>query len=360
MLRIGSTVVRIVLVTAVFAGIVLAIFIGETHRRLTLPIAVSGLDKIVKSTDGSQLSIGHAWHIDRGSSLNKVVRTLGAAGVIESPWALKIYAKLNVKTGIQAGSYWLEPTDTALTLLDKFNRGEVIVNRLTFPEGWDFAQWRRHLEAVPQFAASRILSDVELLRSAGLAIKHPEGWFFPDTYRYIGNDSIEDLLTRAHAKMLSTLEEAWAQRSPDLPYTSSYEALIMASIVEKETGLAQERAAIAGVFVRRLRLGMRLQTDPTVIYGMGAQYRGNLRRSDLKRATDYNTYVIRGLPPTPIAMPSAAAIYAALHPAPGESLYFVARGDGGHYFSSSLKEHTQAVRKYQIFRRIKDYTSAPQ
>ena len=160
--------------------------------------------------------------------------------------------------------------------------------------------------------------------------------------------------------MLDTLDKAWLLKAKDLPYSSAYEALIMASIVEKETGLAAERAAIAGVFVRRLRLGMRLQTDPTVIYGLGNQFSGNLRRSHLKQKTVYNTYVIGGLPPTPIAMPSAAAIDAALHPADGDSLYFVARGDGGHYFSSTLEQHRRAVRKYQIFRRAKNYTSTPQ
>jgi len=156
------------------------------------------------------------------------------------------------------------------------------------------------------------------------------------------------------------LDEAWQAREPDLPYKSPYEALIMASIIEKETGLASEREEIAGVFVRRLQKRMRLQTDPTVIYGMGSDYQGNIRRVHLKQRTPYNTYMIKGLPPTPIAMPSAAAIYAALHPLPGSSLYFVARGDGGHYFSDTLEEHLRAVRQYQIKQRAQNYQSAPQ
>jgi UPF0755 protein len=355
---------QIALLCALIACVVLAAAVGDAHRQLGLPISLTGLAIAASMAEAAPMPMPnparYQWPIKRGSSLSQVVRQLGEAGVIKSPLALKIYAKIVAKTTIQTGSYWLETSDSALTLLDKFNRGEVIVKRLTFPEGWNFSQWRQHLEGVPQFADSRHLSDVQLLQTLGLDISHPEGWFFPDTYSYTGGDSIADLLLRAHRKMLDTLDKAWLLKAKDLPYSSAYEALIMASIVEKETGLAAERAAIAGVFVRRLRLGMRLQTDPTVIYGLGNQFSGNLRRSHLKQKTVYNTYVIGGLPPTPIAMPSAAAIDAALHPADGDSLYFVARGDGGHYFSSTLEQHRRAVRKYQIFRRAKNYTSTPQ
>jgi UPF0755 protein len=355
---------QIALLCALIACVVLAAAVGDAHRQLGLPISLTGLAIAASMAEAAPMPMPnparYQWPIKRGSSLSQVVRQLGEAGVIKSPLALKIYAKIVAKTTIQTGSYWLETSDSALTLLDKFNRGEVIIKRLTFPEGWNFSQWRQHLEGVPQFADSRHLSDVQLLQTLGLDISHPEGWFFPDTYSYTGGDSIADLLLRAHRKMLDTLDKAWLLKAKDLPYSSAYEALIMASIVEKETGLAAERAAIAGVFVRRLRLGMRLQTDPTVIYGLGNQFSGNLRRSHLKQKTAYNTYVIGGLPPTPIAMPSAAAIDAALHPADGDSLYFVARGDGGHYFSSTLEQHRRAVRKYQIFRRAKNYTSTPQ
>ena len=355
---------QIALLCALIACVVLAAAVGDAHRQLGLPISLTGLAITASMAEAAPMPMPnparYQWPIKRGSSLSQVARQLGEAGVIKSPLALKIYAKIVAKTTIQTGSYWLETSDSALTLLDKFNRGEVIIKRLTFPEGWNFSQWRQHLEGVPQFADSRHLSDVQLLQTLGLDISHPEGWFFPDTYSYTGGDSIADLLLRAHRKMLDTLDKAWLLKAKDLPYSSAYEALIMASIVEKETGLAAERAAIAGVFVRRLRLGMRLQTDPTVIYGLGNQFSGNLRRSHLKQKTVYNTYVIGGLPPTPIAMPSAAAIDAALHPADGDSLYFVARGDGGHYFSSTLEQHRRAVRKYQIFRRAKNYTSTPQ
>ena len=355
---------QIALLCALIACVVLAAAVGDAHRQLGLPISLTGLATAASMAEAAPMPTPnparYQWPIKRGSSLSQVVHQLGEAGVIKSPLALKIYAKIVAKTTIQTGSYWLETSDSALTLLDKFNRGEVIVKRLTFPEGWNFSQWRQHLEGVPQFADSRHLSDVQLLQTLGLHISHPEGWFFPDTYSYTGSDSIADLLLRAHRKMLDTLDKAWLLKAKDLPYSSAYEALIMASIVEKETGLATERAAIAGVFVRRLRLGMRLQTDPTVIYGLGNQFSGNLRRSHLKQKTVYNTYVIGGLPPTPIAMPSAAAIDAALHPADGDSLYFVARGDGGHYFSSTLEQHRRAVRKYQIFRRAENYTSTPQ
>ena len=355
---------QIALLCALIACVVLAAAVGDAHRQLGLPISLTGLAITASMAEAAPMPMPnparYQWPIKRGSSLSQVVRQLGEAGVIKSPLALKIYAKIVAKTTIQTGSYWLETSDSALTLLDKFNRGEVIVKRLTFPEGWNFSQWRQHLEGVPQFANSRHLSDVQLLQTLGLDVSHPEGWFFPDTYSYTGGDSIADLLLRAHRKMLDTLDKAWLLKAKDLPYSSAYEALIMASIGEKETGLAAERTAIAGVFVRRLRLGMRLQTDPTVIYGLGNQFSGNLRRSHLKQKTVYNTYVIGGLPPTPIAMPSAAAIDAALHPADGDSLYFVARGDGGHYFSSTLEQHRRAVRKYQIFRRAKNYTSTPQ
>ena len=197
------------------------------------------------------------------------------------------------------------------------------------------------------------------MAAAGLDLAHPEGWFFPDTYSYSATDSVSDILVQAHGQMQRILDRAWQARDADLPYKTAYEALIMASIIEKETGVTYERPEIAGVFVRRLQRGMRLQTDPTVIYGMGDAYKGNIRRKHLKQLTAYNTYRINGLPPTPIAMPSAAAIEAALHPLPGSSLYFVARGDGSHYFSDSFAEHQRAVRQYQIKQRAQNYQSAP-
>jgi UPF0755 protein len=189
-----------------------------------------------------------------------------------------------------------------------------------------------------------------IMAALGLEPRHPEGLFFPSTYRFDDGDSDADILRRAYRRMQRVLDDAWAKRDPELPYATPYEALIMASIVEKETGQADEREAIAGVFVRRLRRGMKLQTDPTVIYGLGAAFDGNLRRADLRRDTPYNTYTRHGLPPTPIALPGAAAIEAALHPADGKALYFVAKGDGSHHFSDSLRQHNNAVRRYQLKR----------
>ena len=300
------------------------------------------------------------WTINRGSNLSQVNRQLHAEGILSGPVLMARYAKFSGRAAIQAGSYWIEPADSAKSLLDKFNRGEVVQYQITFPEGWSFKQWLAELQRVPQFDGIADVTVDQLLAEADIELANPEGWFFPDTYSYGDGNSAADILRQAHGQMRKVLSNAWEDREPDLPYKSAYEALIMASIIEKETGLASEREEIAGVFVRRLQSRMRLQTDPTVIYGMGDAYSGNIRREHLKQRTPYNTYMINGLPPTPIAMPSEAAIYAALHPLPGSSLYFVARGDGGHYFSDSLEEHQRAVRQYQIYQRKQNYQSAPQ
>jgi len=300
------------------------------------------------------------WVIGKGSSLTRVNRELHEAKILSHPRLLSLYARLVDLTAIQAGQYQIEQGDSALQLLDRFNRGDVVRYQITFPEGWTFRQWLSHLASVEQFAEIAELSGEQVMAAAGINQAHPEGWLFPDTYSYTLSDGAVDILARAHRKMVDVLDQAWTGRDMGLPYRSAYEALIMASIVEKETGLAEERSTIAGVFVRRLNKGMRLQTDPTVIYGLGDAYKGNITRAHLKTLTAYNTYRINGLPPTPIAMPSAAAIDAALHPQPGTSLYFVARGDGGHYFSDSLEQHQKAVRQYQINQRAVNYQSAPQ
>jgi len=300
------------------------------------------------------------WVIGKGSSLTRVNRELHEAKILSHPRLLSLYARLVDLTAIQAGQYQIEQGDSALQLLDRFNRGDVVRYQITFPEGWTFRQWLSHLASVEQFAEIAELSGEQVMAAAGINQAHPEGWLFPDTYSYTLSDGAVDILARAHRKMVDVLNQAWTGRDMGLPYRSAYEALIMASIVEKETGLAEERSTIAGVFVRRLNKGMRLQTDPTVIYGLGDAYKGNITRAHLKTLTAYNTYRINGLPPTPIAMPSAAAIDAALHPQPGTSLYFVARGDGGHYFSDSLEQHQKAVRQYQINQRAVNYQSAPQ
>ena len=244
-------------------------------------------------------------------------------------------------------------------LLNKWSSGDVVQHRVTLVEGWNFRQVRAALaqHAVLQHTLGEV-SDSELMRQLDQANVHPEGQFFPDTYNFVRGQSDFDILRQANQRLQKVLAEEWAQRAEDLPYRSPYEALIMASIIEKETGVAHERDEIAGVFMRRLAIGMLLQTDPTVIYGMGERYTGKITRADLRRPSAYNTYVISGLPPTPIAMVGREAIYAALHPKPGKSLYFVARGDGSHVFSNSLAEHNKAVREYQLKRRA-DYRSSP-
>lgn len=336
---------RITLVLSLAVAICVALLLGAAQRYLETPL---------------QLAAGPvAWTIEKGSNLNSVNRQLYREDILSHPRLISLYARLTGQTAIQAGLYQINDGDTPKRLLQRFNRGEVIRYQITFPEGWAFKQWLEHLADVEQFAEIGSLSQAQIMRAAGIDKQHPEGWLFPDTYSYISTDTAIDILARAHSRMAEVLERAWHNRTPDIPYKSAYEALIMASIVEKETGLAEERPAIAGVFVRRLHKNMRLQTDPTVIYGLGDAYSGNLKRSHLKTPSPYNTYMIKGLPPTPIAMPSAAAIEAALNPEAGTSLYFVARGDGGHYFSDSLEEHLKAVRKYQIYQRSADYRSAP-
>jgi UPF0755 protein len=235
-------------------------------------------------------------------------------------------------------------------VLERLVSGKTIQYPVTLVEGWTFRQAVDHIAEDPRYGDLLGKSDADLMAALGRGGEHPEGRFFPDTYAFPRAATGLDVLRRALERMDQVLAEEWAARAPDLPIDSPYEALILASIVEKETGLAEERPAIAGVFTRRLQKGMRLQTDPTVIYGMGERFDGDIRRADLREATPYNTYVITGLPPTPIALPGRAAIHAALNPEPGEALYFVARGDGGHVFSATLEEHNAAVRKYQLSR----------
>ena len=335
----------LVLLTAVLACALGLLFVGYYE-----------LKEPVKLPQGQTSLI---WQVEKGSSLSQVNRRLHKAEVLSHPKLLSLYARISGRTAIQAGHYQVEQGDNALQLLQKFNQGAVISYQITFPEGWNFQQWIAELATVEQFSEISALSQRQLMAAAKMDKAHPEGWLFPDTYSYTHSDTAVDIVARAHSKMLQVLDQAWQGREQDLPYANAYEALIMASIVEKETGQVSERPTIAGVFVRRLNLGMRLQTDPTVIYGLGDAYRGNITRKHLKTWTPYNTYRINGLPPTPIAMPSAAAIEATLHPEAGTSLYFVARGDGGHYFSDSLEEHQKAVRQYQINQRAVDYQSAP-
>jgi len=271
-------------------------------------------------------------------------------GLLRSGPYLQVYARLNrLASRLKAGEYTLAPGVTPRGLLEQIVAGRVIQHSLTVVEGWTFRQLRRALAAHPKLKQTlREATDAEIMARLGRAGEHPEGWFLPDTYHFPSGFSDEVFLRRAMAAMDRQLREAWHRRSPDSPLTIPYQALILASIVEKETALPAERPAIAGVFARRLQRGMLLQTDPTVIYGLGEAFDGNLRRADLTHDNPYNTYTQKGLPPTPIALPSAGALAAAVNPAPGDALYFVATGQGGHVFSRTLAEHNRAVRQYQL------------
>jgi len=284
-----------------------------------------------------------------GSSLRSAIVQMREAGIAVQPSLLLLLARLQrAETGIKAGSYSVSHGVTAQQLLDKLTRGKVTQGEVTLVEGWTLRQWRARLDAHPDLLGdSRGLSEAEVSRRLG--IEHPrlEGWLFPDTYLFDKQSSDLDLLARAVRAMERRLAEEWAGRATGLPYRSPYEALIMASIIEKETGREADRDLVAAVFVNRLRLGMPLQTDPTVIYGLGDSFDGNLRKRDLLADTPYNTYTRRGLPPTPIAMPGLASLRAALHPAVSNALYFVARGDGSSQFSTTLEEHNRAVNQYQ-------------
>lgn len=298
--------------------------------------------------------------ITAGSGFSAITSRLQQQGVIRHPNIWKIYARLTGKaTRVQAGEYQFESGLSPIGMLDKLLKGDVIQYQITLVEGWTFKQFLQALAAEEKLEHKLTgLSPAQIMARLGDDKRHPEGLFFPDSYQFTLGTSDEDILRRAYKRLNTILEQEWQQRSQGLPYKSAYEALIMASIIEKETGQPSERAEIAGVFVRRLQKGMRLQTDPTVIYGLGDEYQGNIRRKHLRQATPYNTYVIRALPPTPIAMVGREAIHAALHPKPGKSLYFVARGDGSHVFSDTLQQHNEAVRRYQL-KRVEQYRSSP-
>lgn len=291
-----------------------------------------------------------AFEVQPGSSVRSVARQLSAAGLLREPWSLVALVRLTGKAGaVKAGNYLLEQPPTGLELYRMLTRGEVRPSEIRFIEGWTFRQLREALDAHPALRHETAgLTDAEILRRLGIEAPHAEGLFFPDTYYFGAGVSDLSILRRAHALLAEHLDRAWQTRDPGLPYRTPYEALIMASIVEKETGVAAERPLIAGVFVNRLRLGMRLQTDPTVIYGLGEAFDGNLRRSHLQEDGPYNTYTRAGLPPTPICLPGLGAIQAALHPARTRALYFVSRGDGSHVFSDTLEAHNRAVARYQL------------
>jgi UPF0755 protein len=319
--------------------------------------------QMLQRTLNAPLPVGEAQElsIEQGTWFRKFALQLEQQGLIQSHLWLRLEAQLNpAVTAIKAGDYLIEPGMTLQQLLDKVVKGDTISYTFTLVEGTTYQQLRQMLLNNEQLKHELDrMSEAELLAYLGSEADAVEGLFLAETYQFKRGMSDLQLLKRAHDDLQRELERAWAERAKDLPYASPYEALIMASIIEKETGVPAERGEIAGVFVRRLEKGMRLQTDPTVIYGMGERYQGNITRADLRRPTPWNTYVIDGLPPTPIALVGREAIEAALNPAAGKALYFVAKGDGSHQFSNTLQEHNRAVRRYQLQRRA-DYRSSPE
>jgi len=287
--------------------------------------------------------------LKQGSSLKGTARQLQHAGLLGQEWPFVLLARFNGESmQLKAGNYELKHPVSPLQLLQIITKGEFSQRKISIIEGWTFKQFRSELNSSRYVAHDTIgLTDIEILQRIGAVEKHPEGLFFPDTYNFVAGSSDLAILRIAYHTMQRRLQETWASRDANLPLHSPYQALILASIVEKETGTASDRGMIAGVFVNRLRKGMQLQTDPTVIYGMGDRFDGNLRKRDLLADTPYNTYRHRGLTPTPIALPGLAALQAALHPARTDALYFVARGDGSSQFSSSLVKHNRAVDQYQ-------------
>ena len=289
------------------------------------------------------------FRISSGSSLRSAASQMREAGVGINPDLLALLARWRgVATSIKAGSYAVSRGVTPELLLAKLARGDMTQGESTLVDGWTFAQWRSRLDQNPDLKhETQDLPEAEIASLLGIEGGRIDGWLFPDTYLFDKQSSDLELLARAHRAMRKKLDGAWSERDQGLPYKNPYDALTMASIIEKETGRADDRALVAAVFVNRLRKGMLLQTDPTVIYGLGDQFDGNLRKRDLLADTPYNTYTRSGLPPSPIAMPGAASIQAALHPADSDALYFVARGDGSSQFSTTLEEHNKAVSKYQ-------------
>ncbi|MCF6252340.1 MAG: endolytic transglycosylase MltG [Methylococcaceae bacterium] len=316
--------------------IVAALLWGGYNQALTTPVVLEQSQEI---------------EIEKGDSFNRITNKLLEQGIVIKPLWFKLIAYKNKVTNkLKAGEYELKPGLSMPEILAIFVAGKSRQYSITFLEGWSFKQVLQQINKTPHIKNTLETSDYQsILTKLDLKYKHPEGLFFPDTYFFEKNTTDLSLLKKAYDKMQRVLTTEWDKKDNNLPLKDAYQALILASIVEKETGAAVERSQIAGVFTRRLNKGMLLQTDPTVIYGMGDSYKGNIRYRDLRQSTPYNTYVIKGLPPTPIAMPGRAAIHAALHPAKGKSLYFVARGDGTgtHVFSATLREHNNAVNKYQ-------------
>jgi UPF0755 protein len=325
---------RLFVLAVLAAGVAVAWFYWFAHHAFELPRSP------------------YEFTVRPGASVKAIARQLFNDGLYPEPESFWILARyMGRSAAIQAGTYRLDAALTPVELLDKLARGDVVLAEILFVEGTTFRQWQVQLAREPKLRATLAgKSEAEVRTALGMGEEAIEGWLFPDTYRFAPGAADVDLLKRAHAAMKKRLNDAWAGRDPEVPLKTPYEALILASIVEKETGVAAERPLIAAVFANRIKRGMRLQTDPTVIYGMGEAFDGNIRKRDLITDTPWNTYTRDGLPPTPIAMPGAGSLAAVAHPAKSEFLYFVGKGDGTHYFSKSLEEHNRAVAKYQLKR----------
>ncbi len=323
------------LLVLIFSVLIASKYWNEFQGELKTPITING---------------ENVFTIEPGSNLRKISKQLADRGYIQNPYYLVIYARLKkIDNKLKAGEYELTEGITPGQLLELFVSGKVKQYSLTLIEGWSFKQVSKFIQDTPLLIHTLENTNsenfMENFDQSGLS---PEGQFFPDTYHFTKGMTDIEFLKRSYNRLQEILTEEWEQRDPDLPYPTPYEGLIMASLIEKETALAEERRMIAGVFVRRLQKGMKLQTDPTVVYAMGETFDGNIRKTDLSIDSPYNTYLYPGLPPTPIAIVGREAIHAAFHPAPGDTLYFVAKGDGSHHFSKTLDEHNNAVRKYQL------------
>lgn len=337
---------RLFITVIVLAGITLSASYFQYNKLLHLPIKLP--------------AEGLIFEIEKGETLNAVFNRLKTQNVIQSIWPAKIYTRLNnLGRNIKAGEFKLAAPLTVPELIEYISANNQISYSIQFIEGSTYLDALKVLSSNSKLKQSLIgLTMIELRDALGVSgVSHLEGQLYPDTYFFHKGDSDLDILKRANQRLSNILEEEWQNRQKGLPLETPYDALILASIIEKETGVPEERSEIAGVFIRRLEKKMRLQTDPTVIYGLGDRYQGNITRKHLLEETAYNTYRISGLPPTPIALVGREAIHAALNPKTGKSLYFVAKGDGSHHFSETIEEHNRAVRKYQLKRRS-DYRSS--
>jgi UPF0755 protein len=314
----------------------LIIMVGTAGYYVTQPLSIPELP--------------HDFSLQPGSSLKSAASQLKQAGVLDETQVFVLLGRgLGLAGQIKHGNYQLSKPVSMYDLLVIISKGRVAQSDLTIIEGWTFKQLREALNTAAKLRHDSLsLSDAEIMQKIGASEKHPEGLFFPDTYNFPAGSSDLALIKRAYQTMQKHLQENWQSRDKDLPLDSPYDALILASIVEKETGQKKDRTMIASVFVNRLRKGMKLQTDPTVIYGIGDKYDGNIRKRDLLKDSAYNTYTRHGLTPTPIALPGKESLHAALHPASSDALYFVARGDGSSQFSSTLIDHNKAVQRYQL------------